>query len=91
MASSTSIGSVRLPIFAFGMSLGLFLMITYVLCVAFDLIVPQFAMHETWQDLLPGFIWISWGAFALGLIETFLYGWYVALIFGPLYNFFVAR
>ena len=27
----------------------------------------------------------------LGLIESFAYGWYVALIFGPLYNLFAAR
>jgi uncharacterized protein DUF5676 len=91
MSSSTSTGSVRIPIFALGMSLGLFLVITFVLCVVFDLIFPQFAMHGAWQGLLPGFSWLSWGAFALGAVETFLYGWYVALILGPLYNFFAAR
>ncbi len=24
-------------------------------------------------------------------VETFAYGWYVALVFGPLYNFFAAK
>jgi hypothetical protein len=78
----------RLPIFALGMSLGLFLVISFILCVSFDLIFPSYAMHGAWEGLLPGFVWLSWGAFAIGVVETFLYGWYTALIFGPLYNLF---
>jgi hypothetical protein len=35
--------------------------------------------------------WISWSSFGLGLIEAFAYGWFVALIFGPLFNYFSAR
>jgi len=81
----------RIPVFAFGMSLGLFFVITYVLCVGFDLIFPQLAMYETWLKLLPGFTWLTWPSFFLGLVESFAYGWYVALVFGPLYNFFVGR
>jgi hypothetical protein len=27
----------------------------------------------------------------LGLVESFAWGWYVSLIFGPLYNFFAIR
>ena len=74
-----------------GTSLGLFFAITYVLCVGFDLIFPQHAMYETWLKLLPGFTWLTWPSFLLGLVETFAYGWYVALVFGPLYNFFATR
>lgn len=81
----------RLPVMALGMSLGSFFALTFVLCVAFDLLFPVLAMNPVWSPLLPGFIWISWTSFALGLVETFAYGWYVALIFGPLYNFFAAR
>ena len=80
-----------LPMVAVGMSLGLFLAITYVLCVVFDLWLPQYAMHEIWLKLLPGVTWITWPSFFLGLIESFAYGWYVALIFVPLYNFFAGR
>jgi hypothetical protein len=29
--------------------------------------------------------------FAIGLVESFLYGWYVALVFGGLYNALAAR
>lgn len=81
----------RLPILALGMSLGLFLAVTFVLCVAFDLLFPGMAMYETWLRLLPGFTWLSWPSFILGLVESFAYGWYVALIFAPLFNFFARR
>lgn len=83
--------SRRIPIFAFGMSLGVFLALTFAVCVVFDLLVPGQAMYQTWLQLLPGFTWLSWQSFLLGLAESFAYGWYVALIFAPLYNFFAAR
>lgn len=73
------------------MSLGLFLAITFVICVSFDLIFPEWAMYKAWSRLLPGFTWLTWPSFFLGLIEAFAYGWYIALVFGPLYNFFVSR
>jgi hypothetical protein len=81
----------RIPMLAFGLSLGLFLAITYVLCVGFDLLFPGHAMYQSWLQLLPGFTWLTWSSFLLGLIESFVYGWYVALIFCPLFNFFAAR
>ena len=64
-----------------------FLAISFALCVGFDLLFPYYAMHESWQALLPAFTWISWGSFALGAAETFFYGWYAALLIGPIYNF----
>ena len=80
-----------IPVVALGMSLGSFFALTFVLCVLFDLWFPALAMNPVWAPLLPGFTWISWASFLLGLIEAFAYGWYVSLIFGPLYNFFVTR
>ena len=81
----------RIPVIALGMSLGLFLAITFTLCVVFDLMFPGQAMYETWLRRLPGFTWLSWPSFFLGLAESFAYGVYIALIFGPLYNLFAAR
>jgi len=81
----------RIPLIVFGLSLGLSLAITYVLCVGFDLIFPGQAMYQTWLRLMPGFTWLTWPSFVLGLVESFAYGWYVALIFCPLFNFFAAR
>lgn len=78
----------RLPVLALGVSLSLFLLITYALCVGFDLLFPDHAMYKAWEPFLPGFVWLTWPGFLIGLIESFAYGWYVALIFGPLFNFF---
>lgn len=81
----------RIPVLAFGMSLGIFMAITFALCVGFDLLFPGQAMYETWLKLLPGFTWLTWPSFILGLVESFAYGWYVALVFAPLFNFFAKR
>lgn len=81
----------RLPVVALGMSLGIFLALTFVLCVGFDLLFPEHAMYETWLRLLPGFTWLTWQSFLLGLVESFAYGWYVALVFAPLFNLFAKR
>jgi hypothetical protein len=74
-----------------GVSLGLFLAISYVLCVVYDLIFPGHTMYQAWIRLLPGFRWLTWWSFILGLVESFLYGVYFALVFVPLYNFFKTR
>ncbi len=73
------------------MSLGLFLALTFIFCVLFDLWFPDMAMNRVWAPLLPGFSWISWSSFLLGLAESFAYGWYVSLVFAPIYNYFAPR
>lgn len=80
-----------LSFFAVGYATSLFLSITFVLCVAFDLAFPHHAMYEVWRKLLPGFEWISWSSFIRGLVESFGYGWYFALIWVPLYNYFLCK
>lgn len=77
-----------LNVYVVGLSLGSFLSITYTLCIIHDLILPGFSMYQAWVRLLPGFEWVTWESFFFGLLETFLYGIYMALIFVPLYNFF---
>lgn len=81
----------RIPVLAFGMGLSTFLAVTFALCVGFDLLFPGHAMYETWLKLLPGFTWLTWPSFFLGLVESFAYGWYIAIVFGPLFNFFAKR
>lgn len=80
-----------LSLSAVGHATSLFLAITFVLCVGFDLIFPAHAMYRAWQDLLPGFHWISWGSFLLGLVESYGYGWYLTLIWVPIYNVVAGR
>jgi 2TM family of unknown function (DUF5676) len=81
----------RVPIVVLGTSLGIVLSTTFVLCVLFDLWFPTYSMNAAWAVLLPGFTWITWPSFFLGLAETFAYGWYFALLFGGVYNFMLSR
>lgn len=68
-------------------SLGLFAAVTFVLCVVYGLVMPR-ALHLTQllEITLPGFRWLSVGSFILGLVETFLYGAYVGLVFTGIHN-----
>jgi hypothetical protein len=48
------------------------LAIGYTVCVVYDVIFAQ-EMYRSWMALLPGFQWISWGSFLLGLVEVVAY------------------
>ena len=80
-----------IPLSAVGNATSLFLAISFSLCVGFDFLFPEHAMYKAWQDLLPGFEWISWQSFFIGLLEAWGYGWFFALIWVPLFNVFAAR
>jgi hypothetical protein len=87
----TAEARARLSIAAVGMSLGLFFAITYLLCVLYGLVVAERGMHELLALVIPAFTWLSWPSFIWGLVVSFAYGWYVAVVFVPLFNFFAAR
>ncbi len=78
----------RLSLLAVGHASSLLLTISFILCVGFDFLFPDYAMYQTWQKLFPGFEWISLKSFLLGAIEAYGYGWYFALVWVPLYNYF---
>jgi len=80
-----------LALTAFGHATSIFLAFTFALCVGFDLLFPNHAMFRVWQNLLPGFQWLSWQSFALGLAESYSFGWFIALVWVPLYNVFMLR
>jgi hypothetical protein len=88
---SRVLNASRIRIVALGLSLSLFLALSFVLCVLLGLLLPDRGLHQPWLQFFPGFTWLTWRSFLLGLIESFAYGWYVALVFAPLYNFFAAR
>lgn len=81
--------SPRIPITAFAFSLSAFLAVTYLLCFAVGFFVPDFGSHALLQ-FFPRFSWTEAGIHD-GLIESLAYGWYVALVFGGLFNFFARR
>ena len=73
-------------------SMGLFTAVSFILCVISGLVTPQsLHMHQFLEMVLPAFKWLSVGGFFLGLIESFLWGAYVGLVFVPIYNMFYRR
>lgn len=93
IAMSTSGRSAAyVPVVALGLSLSLFFLIFYVICIIGYLVFPGLPIkHEALSIFLPGFELLSWSTFFLGLVESFIWGWYFALIFAPLFNFFARR
>tara|TARA_Y100001973_G_scaffold88801_1_gene134424 strand:- start:82 stop:354 length:273 start_codon:yes stop_codon:yes gene_type:complete len=68
-------------------ALGLFAAVTLIVCVIYGLVTPQsLHMHTFLEQVLPAFKWLTWWGFLLGLIESFLYGAYVGLVFCPIFN-----
>lgn len=87
----TTAGRVsRVPIITLGLSLSAFFAVTFLLCLALLLVIPDVGLHVPWFKFLPGFS-VSARGIVLGLIESVAYGWYVGLLFGWLFNFFAAR
>ena len=76
---------------AAGHATSLLLVILFTLCVIWDLLFPAYAMYPGWRTLLPGFEWLSWPSFGLGLLESYAYGWFFTIIWVPIYNLFAGR
>ncbi len=72
-------------------TLSVFSIVTFTLCLLWDLTFPSYTMVAIWKVLLPGFQGITWGSYFLGLVEIILYALYTALIFVPSYNYFQRR
>lgn len=70
------------------LSVTAFSVLTYLICMVFDLIFPQWAMYELWAILLPGFNGMNWPSFFYGLGGVIVYSLYVAGVFVPIYNYF---
>ena len=73
-------------------SLAIWTTFTFVFCVVYGLLMPS-SLHMTAlrEQILPGFEWLSWRGFLVGLIESFLYGAYAGLVYVPIYNFLHRR
>ena len=73
-------------------SLAVFTTVSYVLCVIYGLVAPEsLHMHQFLEIVLPAFKWLTVGGFFLGLIESFLWGAYIGLVYVPINNFFYKR
>lgn len=73
-------------------SLGLFMVVTYLVCIAYGLVAPE-ALHmsRALEIMFPGFRWLTPGGFLIGLGEAFVYGVYGGLVFAPIHNVVARR
>lgn len=68
-------------------ALGLTAALLYLLCIAYGLTNPSSGhMREFLTIALPGFEWLTWKGFLIGLVKSFLTGVLVGLIYAPVYN-----
>lgn len=73
-------------------SLATFTTFSYVICVLYGLVAPaSLHMVQFLEITLPGFKWLTFGAFIIGLVESFLYGVYAGLVYTPIYNFYQGK
>jgi hypothetical protein len=79
----------QIPITALAFSLSAFFAITFLLCVAAGFFVSGLGSHALLQ-FFPRFSWTDAGIHH-GLIESLAYGFYAAIVFGVLFNFFARR
>ena len=81
-----------ISILVLGCALSSFFGLSFVICILGYFVWPNSPVqHSSLSLFLPGFTLLSWPSFFLGLIESFIWGWYVAGLFGSLYNFFARR
>lgn len=83
--------STKLDYKAVGVTLLIAGFVSYMLCIAGDLLFG-WSMYQVWAPLLPGFTWpLTTGGFLIGLVWLALYSLYgAALIVWP-YNFITQR
>lgn len=87
-ANATTLERTRsIAIVPLGLSLSSFLAITFVLC-AIGEHIPGVQKIHLLSALYPGVDWTSAPVLVFGVVAALVLGWYVAILFGLLYNFF---
>jgi hypothetical protein len=82
----------RLPFWPVAWTLAVFFAVSFTLDVLAGLLFPNWWVRQNFYEmLLPGYTFIGWGAYYLGLVEIFIGGILTAVIFVPIWNFFAAR
>ena len=80
----------RLSVVAVGLSLSAFFALSYLICFAVEVLLPDPSV-QAWLSLFPGTLAVNWLGLAHGLALSLIWGWYIAFAFVPIYNFFAAR
>ncbi|TZF90010.1 hypothetical protein [Cognatilysobacter lacus] len=75
-----------------GTALSLFMLVTYALAAVAYVLAPQSPFVQALlREFMPGVTSFSWATLALGGVVAIAWGWYVALVAVPLFNYFLAR
>jgi len=90
MSTNDSTHRHAIRLVPFGLSLSIFLAITFALCAIGELIPGLESIHLL-SVLYPGIDWTQPALLLAGVVWAFVTGWYVALVFGWLYNLFNGR
>lgn len=81
----------RLSFRAISITFVIALVLSYVLCIASDLLFG-WTMYEAWMPLLPGFTWpLTTSGFLIGLLWLSADGLYGAALLVIPYNYLVSR
>lgn len=81
-----------LPFWPIAWTLAIFAAVIFAFDVLLAVLFPDWwVMQKIYEVMMPGFTFISWGTFFLGLLEAFVGGIWVAVLFVPIYNFFARR
>lgn len=76
---------------ALAIALLILLAVSYVLCIAGDLLFG-WTMYQAWMPLLPGFAWpLTASGFFLGLLWILGYSLFVAALIVLPYNYFAPK
>jgi 2TM family of unknown function (DUF5676) len=82
----------RIPVLVLGLSLSIFLGLTYLFCTLVLVLFPNLPVSHSFLGLfVPSSKPLDWYDLLNGLIEAIVDGWYVAAVFGTLYNFITSR
>jgi hypothetical protein len=82
----------RIPVLALGISLSIFLPLSYLMCLLLLFLFPHVPLnHSVLIFFVPSLDEVGGYDLLIGVIEAFVGGWWMALGFGTLYNFIVAR
>jgi hypothetical protein len=58
----------------------------------YGLLVPgSLPLHQALEQVLPGFKWLTFGGFLIGLVWSFVYGLYAGWLFSVVYNWLHRR
>ncbi|WP_054007417.1 DUF5676 family membrane protein [Cypionkella psychrotolerans] len=80
-----------LSIVPLGFTLSVFFAVSFILCLLAALVLPTQGMRMVFDAVFPGFVWLTAKGVVLGLFWAAFYGWYIAVLFVPIRNYFFRR